>query len=87
MKRTPKGFLADRAIPRAEVAVWATPAAGRTALEVGDDIVQVWVTEPAEDGRANEAIRRLLARALGVAPGRLTLMRGAASRDKRFRLD
>jgi uncharacterized protein YggU (UPF0235/DUF167 family) len=32
-------------------------------------------------------VRQALARALGVAPSRLTLVAGAAARDKRFRLD
>ena len=37
--------------------------------------------------KATEAARAALAKALGVAKTRLTLMRGATSRDKLFRLD
>ena len=37
--------------------------------------------------KATAAAQKLLASALGVAPTRLTLTRGAAARDKRFRLD
>jgi uncharacterized protein YggU (UPF0235/DUF167 family) len=40
-----------------------------------------------EDGRANKAVSELLAEALGVAKTRLTLVRGATSREKVFRLD
>jgi uncharacterized protein YggU (UPF0235/DUF167 family) len=45
------------------------------------------VHEPPEEGRATAAVAEALAHALGVAKGRLVLVRGAASRDKRFRLD
>jgi len=44
-------------------------------------------TAAPEDGRANAAVAEQLARALGVAKTRLTLLRGATSRDKVFRLD
>jgi uncharacterized protein YggU (UPF0235/DUF167 family) len=46
----------------------------------------VRVTVPPEDGKANAAVRELLARALGVAKTRLVLLRGASARDKVFRL-
>ena len=78
--------LSDRATPGAVFALRATPKARRTALEDGDPI-RVWVTTAPEDGKANEAIRKLLAKSLGVAPSRLTLLRGATSRDKQFQLD
>ena len=45
------------------------------------------VTETPEAGKATEAARAALAKALGVAKTRLTLLRGATSRDKLFRLD
>ena len=42
----------------------------------------VRLTAPPVDGRANEALCRLIARRLGVAPTRVTLIRGSKSRDK-----
>ena len=78
--------LSDRAEPGATFAIRATPKAKRIAIEDGDPI-RVWVTAPPADGKANEAVRKLLAKALGVAPSRLTLKRGATSRDKLFQLD
>ncbi|MFI6757793.1 DUF167 domain-containing protein [Micromonospora sp. NPDC050417] len=42
------------------------------------------VNPPAVDGRATEAARLALARALDVRPGAVTLRAGAASRDKLF---
>ena len=38
------------------------------------------------DGRANEALVRLLGRALGVPPSSVEIVRGAASRDKLVRV-
>lgn len=42
------------------------------------------VNAPAVDGRATEAARRALAKALGIRPAAVTLRAGAASRDKLF---
>lgn len=46
--------------------------------------LQVRVSTAPEKGRANEAVARLLARALDVAPSAVTLLSGAGSRHKRF---
>ena len=40
------------------------------------------VTAPPVDGRANDALRRLVARRAGVAVSRVTLVRGERSREK-----
>jgi len=44
----------------------------------------VRVRERAHEGKANEAFRKALAEALGIAPSRVTLMRGQQSKDKLF---
>ena len=44
----------------------------------------VWTTAPADKGEANEAVTKLLARHLGVAPSCVVLRRGATSRNKLF---
>ena len=48
------------------------------------DCFEVWVKAPAEQGRANEAVRVLLAQALGVPENKLSLIKGAASPSKIF---
>jgi uncharacterized protein (TIGR00251 family) len=51
------------------------------------DTLRVRVTAPPAHGEANRAVTDLLAEALGVAAARIALVRGAASRDKLFRVD
>ena len=52
-----------------------------------DGSLTVHVREPAVEGRATEAVLRVLADHLGVAKSRITLVAGATSRIKRFRVD
>jgi uncharacterized protein (TIGR00251 family) len=47
----------------------------------------VSVTAPPVEGRANEAVCRLLANKLGVARGRVTVVSGSRGRDKLVRVD
>ncbi|MCU0817579.1 MAG: DUF167 domain-containing protein [Cypionkella sp.] len=82
-----KGSHAALAVPGAEFSVRVTPGARRDQLSVEGSAFRICVTAPPEDGRANAAVTEALAEALGVAKSRLTLIRGAQARDKRFRLD
>lgn len=82
-----KGHLAHLATPGAEIAVRVTPNARRNAVKVEGTGLRVEVTATPENGKANKAVVKLLAGALGVAKTRLTLVRGATGRDKVFRLD
>lgn len=74
-------------MPGAEIAVRVTPKASRNAVTEGEYGLRVSVTTVPEDGKANKAVIKLLATALGVPKSSLTLVRGATSRDKVFRLD
>lgn len=79
--------LRHLARPGAEIAVRVTPRASRNAVVLDGETIRVLVTVVPEDGKANAAVVKLLAKALGVAKTRLALLRGATSRDKVFRLD
>ncbi|ORB74123.1 DUF167 domain-containing protein [Mycobacterium scrofulaceum] len=46
----------------------------------------IYVREPAVDGKANDAVTRLLAAHLGLPSSRVELMSGRTSRLKRFRV-
>ena len=67
------------------VSVRVTPRAKHN--EVGglvNGMLQVRTTAPPADGKANKAVIKLLSEFIGVAPSRITLLRGATSRHKQF---
>ncbi len=72
------------------VTVRLTPKGGRDAiggidrLADGRCILKVRVRAAASEGEANEALIRLLARALAVAPRHVVLVAGATARIKRL---
>jgi len=45
------------------------------------------VTAPPVDGKANDALCRLIARAAGVARSRVSVIRGQTAREKVVRVD
>jgi hypothetical protein len=73
--------------PEALVRLRVQPRASRDEI-VGwqDDALRVRVTAPPVEGDANTAVRRVVARALGVAPSAVALVRGERSRDKVVRV-
>jgi hypothetical protein len=67
-----------RLIPRAsrdEIAGWR------------DGRLLVRVSAPPLEGKANRALRKLLAKRLGIAQGRVEIARGERSRDKLVAID
>jgi uncharacterized protein (TIGR00251 family) len=59
------------------------PRASRESLSgERDGALVVRLTAPPVEGRANEALARVLGKALGVAPSAVRVLRGASSRDK-----
>jgi uncharacterized protein (TIGR00251 family) len=62
------------------------PRASRDAFVLEDGRLRVRTTAPPVEGAANEHLCRWLAREFGVAPSRVHLVRGAASREKSFRI-
>jgi uncharacterized protein (TIGR00251 family) len=71
----------------ADVRVRLTPRAAKDDVAAGrDGGLAVRVTAPPVDGRANEALCRLLARRLGLGRTAVTLIRGQHARDKVVRV-
>ena len=67
----------------ARISVRLTPRGGRDGIDGWDgDILRVRVAAPPVDGRANEAMLRLLAKALGVPASNVMIASGAQSRIK-----
>ena len=77
--------LSQLAVSGTEIALRVNPKASRERLLWQEGQLRAYVTAPPEDGKANEAVRKLLARAMGVAKTQLVLIRGATARDKVFR--
>ena len=69
--------------PSTFLSVRVTPAAGRDAVSGWQgDVLRLSVAAPAERGKANEAVIRLLAGALGLPRDRLRIVRGHTARRK-----
>ncbi len=66
--------------------VRVTPGARSESLEIADGRLQAKVRANPQDGKANFAVLALVASALGVAPSKLELLRGATSREKLLRI-
>jgi uncharacterized protein YggU (UPF0235/DUF167 family) len=69
------------------LAVRVSPGARSEELAIKDGQVQAKVRAKPQDGAANTAVIALLAKALGTAPSRIELLRGATSREKLFRVE
>jgi hypothetical protein len=68
--------------------VQVVPRASRDRVgPIVGERLKVQLTAPPVDGAANEALRQTLARALGVAPRAVTIVRGESSRKKTVRVD
>ena len=86
---TPDLSAAVRDVPGGvELSVFCQPKAARSALiGMHGGALKAKVKAPPVEGRANRALLDLLAGALGVPRGRLTLVSGEQSRNKRVRVD
>lgn len=69
------------------LALRVTPGARSESVELGQGVVLIKVRTKPQDGKANEAVLKLLAEALGIATSRLQLLRGATGRDKLVRIE
>ena len=68
---------------RARIEVRLRPRGRRDELlGMRNGVLQARVTAPPVDGRANKALCWLIAKRIGIAPSKVTVVRGAKSRDK-----
>jgi len=73
----------------ARIAVRVTTRAPRDELAgIRDDgVLLARISAPPVGGRANDALCKLIAKAAGVAPSRVSVVRGERSRDKAVRVE
>ena len=86
----PPGTPWTRAADGVSFTVRLTPKGGRDAIDGidrladGSAVLKVRVRAPPSEGEANEALTRLVARAVGVPPRDVTIVGGASARVKRL---
>jgi uncharacterized protein (TIGR00251 family) len=51
------------------------------------DGIKVKVTAPPVEGKANDALRQFLAKALGIAPSQIEILKGHHSREKTLKIE
>lgn len=73
----------------AEDGFWVrvTPKASRNVIKQDAGGLRVYVTAVPENGKANAAVQKLLAKAISVPKSALVLVRGQTARDKQFRIE
>ena len=75
---TPYATFSVRVVPRAS-------KEGVAGFEGG--VLRIRLNAPPVEGKANEALTRFLAKALGVSRGSVTLVSGEKGRNKIIRID
>lgn len=71
-----------------QLAVRLRPRGHRDELMgIVDGVLQARVSAPPVDGKANRALCRLIAKRVGVAPSKVSVVRGEKSRDKLVRVE
>jgi uncharacterized protein len=77
-----------RFVSAARISVRVQASARKSELVgVRDGVLIVRVTAPAIEGRANESLRRLIAKRLGLSKSAVTIARGQRSRNKVIEID
>lgn len=64
------------------IEVKVTPKAAVNRIIETEGMWRVYVTAPADDGRANKAVTKVLAKHFGVAPSAIEIVRGHSARLK-----
>lgn len=63
--------------------VRVTPNSSKNAIALGTgERLEIKLTSPPKEGKANEHLVKFLGKRLGVAPSCITIVRGRSSRDK-----
>jgi uncharacterized protein YggU (UPF0235/DUF167 family) len=68
------------------LALRVTPGARSEAVEIGEGVLLVKTRAKPKDGVANDAVLKLVAKALSIGATQLTLLHGQTGRDKLVQL-
>ena len=87
-RRTPPGSRPGKGLAEATIPVRLRPRGhADELLGLEDGVLQARVSAPPVDGKANKALCRLIAKRVGVAPSRVSVVRGQKSRQKLVRVE
>lgn len=75
------GWVNDRS-HRMKLTIKAVPGARKNFVKEENGLLKVYVTAPAVDGRANEAVRDVLAEHFHVRSSKVVIVRGETVRQK-----
>ena len=67
------------------ISVYVRPSAKQDRIDTKDGI-EIHTREPPEGNRANIAVIKMLSRVLGIPKGKISIVRGAASRVKEIHM-
>lgn len=73
--------------PLGRLAVRVIPGARSEGISIEAGCVLIKVRARPSDGEANDAVIKLLTKAIGLPASRLRLLRGATGREKLFQVD
>lgn len=69
------------------ISIRVKPGSKKTGIELAaDGVYVVRVKEPPVDGKANKAVLRAVAEALGIAPSAVQLIAGESAKTKRLEI-
>lgn len=83
----PAGEIRALADGQGRLAVQVIPGARTMGITIEGGCLLIKVQARPTDGEANDAVIKLLAKAIGLPAYRLCLLRGATGRDKLFQLE
>lgn len=69
------------------IPIRVTPRSRKNSVEVRSGTIRVYVTAPPDDGRANEAVIKLLAKQVGIRASAISVQSGHTSRDKMLSIE
>lgn len=69
------------------IEVKVTPKAAGNRIKEEAGLIRVYVTTAPEDGKANKAATKLLAKHFGVSQAAVRILRGESSRNKTVEID
>lgn len=72
---------------RNELVLRVVPGAKVEKAAIENGALKIWLRTAPEDGKANKAVRAILAKLLGISVSQLEITQGHTARDKRVHLE